>query len=297
MFSWFTKSKKNKNSCNSPIFIIGCGRSGTTLLFNIFKHHPQLTPTTGDPDGEDHVGWAKHGDCLISGLGNVATSPGVQGHHYCLYMDEQHATPDIIERMTRYYNQDVLNGDLSKRVINKCPHLSNKLRYARAIFPQAKFVHIIRDCLPVVSSWIKIMEEGQPGLVLYWPETEFPCFWVFPAPPNSNRTALFQHEDRLFPGGGTTRLVDYWSEVNRNISLQLLDTTSQLLTIKYEDLCARPMETLNHICDFCEISRFEEPPLQIQSDFNEKYKNHLTERQITDFLARADVTRRLFGYL
>jgi len=281
-----------------PIFIIGCGRSGTTLLFNILKKHPYLVGTTGYPDGEDQVGWIEHGNCLISGLGSLPTiNGGHTGYHYCLHMDEQDVTPQIVENMTSYYYDDVLSGSRLKIVLNKNPHLSNKLRYVRGIFPDAKFVHIIRDCLPVVSSWIQMMDNAQPHQVLYLPEAEYPCFWVLPAPENCAREVIFAKEDRIYPGGGAAMLVDYWSIINRNIPIQLWDSPEQLLTIKYEDLCGNSLETINHICEFCEIPTFIGVPFDINPNCNEKYKNHLTERQIIDFLQRSRKTRTLFGYL
>jgi len=281
---------------NKPIFIVGCSRSGTTLLFDLLKRHPDLLGTTGYPDGEDHEGWIEHGECIISGLGALSSIDGGHtGFHYCLYMDEKDVTLAIIQKMTAHYNRNVLKKDTSKRVVNKCPHLSNKLRYVHAIFPDAKFVHIIRDCLPVVSSWIKIMDD-QPHQVLYWPETEFPCFWVFPAPPGGYRTEVFRNEDRIFPGKGVAILADYWSEINRNIPIQSSSFSAQLLTVKYEELCEKPLQTLQRICDFCEIKHFKVIPINVHKNLNHKYKSQLPPKQIDEFLRRSDETRALFGY-
>jgi hypothetical protein len=44
-----------------PVFLVGCGRSGTTPLFDILSQHPTLQRTEGYPDGEDHDGWAPTG--------------------------------------------------------------------------------------------------------------------------------------------------------------------------------------------------------------------------------------------
>ncbi len=282
---------------NKPIFIVGCGRSGTTLLFDLFKRHPDLVGTTGYPDGEDHEGWIEHGECIISGLGALSNiNGGHTGFHYCLYMDDKDVTPAIIKKMTAHYNRNVLKKDTSKRVVNKCPHLSNKLRYVQAIFPDAKFIHIIRECLPVVSSWIKIMEENQPHQVLYLPETEFPCFWVFPAPAEHSRAEIFKNETRIFPGKGVAILADYWSKINRNIPLQLSAIPEQLITVKYEELCNDPLQTLHRICDFCDIRHFEGIPIKINKNFNQKYKSCLSSKQIDEFLRRSDETRSFFGY-
>jgi len=101
----------------------------------------------------------------------------------------------------------------------------------------------------------------------------------------------------MFPGKGVGRLVDYWSAVNENIPIQLSSNPEQLLTVKYEDLCADPLKTLHRICDFCEISPFSEVPLQVVPDNNEKYKKYLKTDQIDEFLKRSYKTRCQFGYI
>lgn len=300
MLGWFRKSRNTQeveenDYIEKPIFLIGCGRSGTTPLFNIFKQHPQLAPTTGYPDGEDHEGWIKHGKCLMSGFGYPHINKGMTGHPYCLYMDEKDVTEEIKKGMSRYYYNDVLSGDLSKRVVNKNPHLSNKVRYVRGIFPDAKFVHIVRDCVPVVGSWIDIMIQ-QAHTVFYLPETEYPCIWVLPAPEEGQRELHFRHEARFYPGNINV-LVDYWSIVNKNIPLQLQDAATQLLTIKYEDLCARPLDVINSVCEFCEINPFPEVPVEIVKDFNQKDASHVPQDHIERILARAHETRQFFGYV
>lgn len=201
--------------------------------------------------------------------------------------------------MIRYYHREVQGGDARKRAINKCGHISNKLRYVRAMFPDAKFVHIVRDCLPVVASWMAIMDE-QMGQVLYWPETAFPCFWVLPAPAHADRAQVFRNDRRVYPGGGQDILVDYWRETNRNIPIQLADTPEQLYTVRYEDLCQDPAGTLHRIFEFCELGAIEP---NIRDDYgrevgdqNEKFRSILGEAEIRRYLERARDVRDQFGY-
>lgn len=313
IFSRFVKWRHRNNHTNNepvrirkPIFIIGCGRSGTTLLFQLLQQHPDLVPTTGYPDGEDHVGWIRHGKCIISGLGNIHQEPGVTGYHYCLYMDEHDVDDTVIRNMHRYYQYEVLQGKRGRRVLNKCPHLSNKLRYVRAIFPDAFFIHVVRDCLPTVYSWIKVMQE-QKDMVLHWPghDTIYPCFWILPVQTGTarKREEMFRHETSLYPGGGEEHLVDYWIETNRNIPKQLEDNPESLLTIRYEDLVADPLDTLNQIAEFCQLnSLFEALPESltcgnITADKNKEHTENISNDKAEAWLSKAKETRRQFGYL
>lgn len=280
----------------SPIFVIGCGRSGTTLLFNLLKCHPALIPTTGRPDGEDHVGWIEHGGALIAGLATPRPGdPGQVGYEFCLHMNENDVTEQMRASMHRYYGAEVLKGHDSNRVVNKCPHLVNKLRYVRSIFPDARFLHIIREPVAMVASWIRVMQD-LPGLAVYWPDSAYPCLWVVKTRGASGRSGTLQRENRLYPGGGVLRFADYWAEVNRNISPQLADTSDQLLSLRYEDLVARPEVILRSITEFCGLEPFAGVPVPIQPERNQAYRSLLTDEQVQAIIARCRPVATAFGY-
>lgn len=287
--------KQAATEVRRPVFIIGCGRSGTTLLFDLMKRHPGLIPTTGFPDGEDHVGWIRHGGALIAGLSTPQGDSGHVGYHFCLHMDENDVTDDIRQSMHRYYATEVLARHGSGRVVNKCPHLSNKLRYVRAIFPDACFLHIVREPVAVVASWVKIMQ-AVPDLVLYWPDSEYPCLWVLPRGDARKMAACFARESRIYPGGGLLRLADYWATVNGNIAPQLADTPERLLTLRYEDLVANPLALLRRITDFCGLEPFAQVPVTIQPERNQLRLSLLTEEQIGAIRSRCAPAASQFGY-
>ena len=298
MFEFLRKPKHTPAEVpvRKPVFIIGCGRSGTTLLFDLMKTHPQLVPTTGHPDGEDHVGWIEHGGAVIAGLANPRDDTGHVGFHFCLHMDENDVREDERRSMHRYYSTEVLNGRLDARIVNKCPHMSNKLRYVRSIFPDARFVHIIREPVAVVASWVNVLK-AVPELLIYWPETEYPCFWVMEAGDVRERGASLSRESRLYPGGGLLRLADYWAEVNANIPRQLADAPEQLLTLHYEDLIADPAQTLRHITDFCDLDPFATVGVDIEPDRNSLRRPLLTEADVAGIRERTRATAEQFGYV
>jgi hypothetical protein len=294
MFRFFRREPVSK--VRSPVFIVGCGRSGTTLLFDILKRHPSLVATKGHPDGEDHVGWIKHGGALIAGLATPKGDSGHVGYPYCLHMDETDVSDEIRESMHRYYVNNVLRRRIVGRVLNKCPHISNKLRYVRAIFPDARFVHIIREPVAVVASWVKVMETV-PNLVLYWPDSDYPCFWVFEAGGNRDNSARFARENRIFPGGGLLHLADYWTQVNGNIPRQLSDAPGQLLSIRYEDLVANSDQVLRKVTDFCSLQPFPDVPIAIQPGRNQAYRSLLTNAQLESIGTRCQPVAEQFGYV
>lgn len=267
------------------------------MLFEMLKAHPGLVPTTGHPDGEDHEGWVKHGKAVISGIyGNADTGDRGHaiGHACCLHMTGADVTDDIRASMHRYYRDDVLRGRPGKRVVNKCPHLSNKVAYVQAIFPDARIIHLVRDPVAMTASWINIMSLV-PDLALYWPEAEHPCLWVMPRKGDLTDDIL-NRSDRFYPGGGLMRFADYWSAINGGIPEQAKPFASQVLAVRYEDLIARPDETLQTITDFCELEPFDGSPVTIDKARNEKRRDLLESVDVSEIRRRTRDVAPLYGY-
>jgi hypothetical protein len=278
-----------------PVFIIGCGRSGTTLVHRLLAAHPELIPTLAPPDHEDHEGWMHFGGALISGTGDDGQ---VSGREYSPSMDESQVTEAVVRSMHAYYHDHVTGRDGGKRVVNKNPHVSNKLRYVRRIFPDARFVHVIRDVVPFVGSWKHMLDREMPNVLAYWPDEAFPNIWHFPFkddPMGRSRQDLFAGQDRIYPGGGFRRLPEFWAKVNANIPVQLADTPSQLMTIRYEDLCADPGGVLRGIQDFLGLRPFLVPTDAIRSA-NDKSRQVLSAEEQGICMEVGADTRRRFGY-
>lgn len=290
--------KSAVNKVQEPVFVVGCGRSGTTMLFDLLAQHPGLARTMGYPDGEDHEGWIEHGKCAMAGIGNVHASQygsGINGYHACLHMTGEDVTGEIAESMREYYWQDVLQTNHKKRVLNKQPHLSNKLGYVLGIFPDAKIIHIIRDCQPVVASWMAIMS-GHPSLVVYWPEEEYPCLWLLPKPENPATLGCMSRHERFYPGGGEKLWIDYWRKTNMGIEPQMKGRLQQLLVVRYEDLIAKPEIALKKILDFCELPDFSFETAHLEKNRAQKHKQLMTPALENAIADQAHGVRCHFGY-
>jgi len=283
-----------------PVFIVGCGRSGTTLLFDWLAQHPGLARTTGYPDGEDHEGWIEHGDCVIAGIGtpdSLRFGSGINGFQPCLHMTAADATPSVRERMRRYHAGLLATGAPARRVLNKCPHNSNKLDYMLGIFPGARIVHIVRDCAPMVASWMAIMQHV-PSVLAYLPADEpLPCLWLMPAPASETARQVIGRHPRFHPGGAANVWVEYWCRANLGIEAQMEGRLDQLLCIRYEDLINAPARTMDEIVRFCGLPAFAFDTGNVALDTSTQHLSLLAPDIVAAIDSRASAARRHFGYL
>ena len=243
-----------------PIFITGCGKSGTTIVFRTLRQHKDLAPTTGYPDGEDHVGWIKFGKCKMSGIGNINSEnygDGVTGSNNCPSMTKDDASEDIINTMNQYYLHIAQN---SKRVLNKNPHISNKLDYVSAIFPAAKFVHIVRDCYPMIESWKNVINQHKK-IMAYLPpisKNNYAHALSFISLKHDfNILDLPQGSNSTYPGSNGEPFAHYWLNINRLAIQYGLNNPNKLILIKLEDFTVNPTKELNKLREFLNLEDFK----------------------------------------
>ena len=143
---------------NMPLFITGTMRSGTTLLVNKLTQHPQLLKV----GSELNEIWTEIGgaNCL----------------DHCHYRNEGHADFRYSFQMSAYFFRFINQSKSIKRhlmravnvrkmqegrifydwqniiPVNKSTHLINKIKYVNTLFPESKFIFIIRDIYAQSSS-------------------------------------------------------------------------------------------------------------------------------------------------
>jgi hypothetical protein len=113
---------------NKPIIIIGAPRSGTTMLGEFLEAHHSL--------------YCAMEPRLIWRYGNDRKSD-------MLRADD--ATPRVVNYIRREFARQVQAADRS-RLLEKTPSNALRIEFVNRVFPDAKFVHIIRNPLDSVLS-------------------------------------------------------------------------------------------------------------------------------------------------
>lgn len=121
------------------MFIVGCGRSGTTILGRLLEQHPQLAYLN-----EPRRIWK------LDQRTNIWERPTRLGRRH-LEMTEKDVRPDIHTRIARAFEAEVREQNAA-RLVEKLPINSFRIAYLDAMFPDALFVHVLRNGLEVARS-------------------------------------------------------------------------------------------------------------------------------------------------
>jgi hypothetical protein len=278
-----------------PILIIGAPGSGTTLLYQTLCSHRDLAYITHNML---RAGIRKHGrlvgdrrKALFTLQNLIHRDPASTLPHeadafwmtyfgyYYNYMTEN----DYTEEMAAYFRKKVLQVQNlwgRPRFVNKNLQNSFRVRLLNSIFPDAKFIHIIRDGRAVAFSILNKKIDGTTSLILlvgfkdilgdkYQPE----------------RSELYNH--------GLA-----WAEyVTKAREASAFAQSSRYYEVCYENLVREPNKELRKIVDFCELdwfSEFEEK-IPLTQNMNEKWKQKASKEQRTDLEESTFDLRRTLG--
>lgn len=208
---------------NSPIFIVGCGRSGTTLLRLMLNKHSKIAI----PEETWYFPYLdkQKQNILQSGEGDwkarVANYifANTRTHFPDLKKEQleselQNLTPNDWPAIVSAVNSRFAKEEKKPRWGDKTPGYVTHLPLLKKLFPDAYIVHIIRDGRDVI-----------PSILKYWS--------VGPQTNSYLETAL------------------YWKKhVSKGIKEGPLYFKNQYMELKYEDLIQDPEKKLRELCKF-----------------------------------------------
>lgn len=137
---------------NGPFFIVGCGRSGTTLLRTMLDHHPQIGIPQESLFIVDYLKVARERELadlkplLVREpeLGEWGIRVSIEDLEGCRTIAE------AIDRLHRIY----LEMYAKVRWGQKTPRFIRSVELLLEHFPDSRFIHLVRDPRAVVSSLI-----------------------------------------------------------------------------------------------------------------------------------------------
>jgi hypothetical protein len=189
---------------------------------------------------------------------------------------------DYVPAMSDYYKRNIATvQQMSRRprFINKNMQNCVRARLLHKIFPDAKFIHIIRDGRAVAFSILKKREkEGISTVFLDSLER------VLGSKYRPDRSLLFNY------GLG-------WAELVRRAREASEFGPGSYYEIRYENLVASPKQEFKKIAEFCELKQYDEfeQSIPTTTDMNVKWKQNATDEQQADLEESTLEMRKVLG--
>ena len=229
---------------NPYVFIVGCPRSGTTLLQRMLNGHSEIAITSEArwiaECFEERRGLTPHGmvtpELISYLLGNPRFVRLHIGREKLMTLIEDGGSVSYSSFVTGTF--DLYGRRKGKALVgNKTPAYVRKLDLLNSLWPKARIVHLIRDgrdvCLSV-TNWQKAYQPDKPGSYVTW------------------------REDPV----STTAL---WWELNVRLGRQVGHSleVGSYHELRYESLVSHPEEECASLCAFLGL-RYDDAMLRFQ---------------------------------
>jgi hypothetical protein len=234
-----------------PIVVVGCGRSGTTLLYRMLSCHRDLAWFSNLTDRWPSVPAL----AALSNLFPVAARRGVQAgvipipsEGYPLWneltrldglpVDEPLSERDVSGRARALATErirSIMRFQRKRRFVNKATRNVRRLRYVDALLDEAVFVHVLRDPRATVSSLLRVA--FWPTLTVWAEGNVSPAAWV------------------AMGGDETALAARLWaSDVERALEDGRSIGSDRMFEVRYEQMIADPWGVIGGLARWAELA-------------------------------------------
>ena len=227
-----------------PIFILGTGRSGTTILGIVLSMHREVG-YLNEPKAIWHL-IHPHEDVI----GNYSQNDA----KYRLIAED--ATDEMCRRAVQMFGA-YLTTTRSERLVDKYPELIFRTGFVRALFPDARFIFLVRngwDTCQSIATWSKRLGVHLNGEKHDWWGVEDRKWRLMVEQLVKTDPALSKVADKIehFERHLDRAAVEWI--VTMRAGIRLMETSSDCThLVRFEDLTAKPDETLSALGNFCEL--------------------------------------------
>ena len=273
---------------DKPIFIVGSGRSGTSVFYNLLSLHPEICWFSNysakyfniKPIPFFHrildlpfVGtMARKGIISNNRFSIKPSEAGRIYHDYCEFKVSSKTTEDDLNLEAEKKFKDSIKRHLylsgKKRFINKQTANNQRIRLIDKMFSDAYYIHIIRDGRAVANSMLNVS---------WWDDTDI--WWL-------DGAKASEWEKKGKPAIELCGL--HWKRDVEEILENKYLFEDRYLEIRYENFITDVRGTMEKVISFCELGKsdlFNEFLPQTLPNMNTKWKEYLTSEQ-KDILER-----------
>lgn len=284
----------------SVTFLVGTGRSGSSLLARLISRHPKLGFLTRlsarYPARPELTRWSLKllawpgGRRLLRSWSEIS-----EAYPFWEHRARGFAAPlrDLTESDLTPHARRQLRAGLAAFLTGSRPHLFAKItgwsriRYLRALYPDARFIHLVRDGRDVANSFLRVS---------FWRGWQGPQNWRF-GPLADRHRRTWERHDRSFVALAALNWKILVDSVERSRASVPADRFHQ---VRYEDLLDEPEIVLRDLLDFAGLEWTEEVERAVRrADFHDprgRYRDDLSpeQQQILESVLHDDLER--LGY-
>lgn len=253
------KSKKEF----SPVFIIGCGRSGTTVLGNTLSRHPKIKYLNERRDL-----W--HKAYPQFDIWNKDTK------YPKLYVDEK----DVILKKNNilhhiFFRKQVLGN--AKVLLEKLPINNFRLKFLKKSFPDAKYIYLTRNGLEVSKSI-----EGMVQKKKWFTGEKYELLKKYIS---DNRIVFRTNIDSNLAKG----MLEWKLSIDESDCFFKKETKDNFIHLSYQDLINNPFQVIGDIFDFLQLDYTEHWLGEISKDIKRNNTEIKTTKNKKLYLIGGDI--------
>jgi Sulfotransferase family len=224
-----------------PVFIVGMGRSGTTLLGRILAAHPSVG-FLNEPKALWHV--TRDDEDII---GSYAPP-----HTGRLYLGAEDADEEVSQRGRALFAW-YLQASRSERIVDKYPELIFRHAFVRAIFPDARFLIAVRSPWSTLKSVAWWSESHATDDADWWGvrDQKWDILWTQGVVQRTSNSDLLPLRLANENNNHVRAALEWIVTMREAISLAAVDPLAQV--IRYEELVRHPQELIRKTLRFCEL--------------------------------------------
>jgi len=305
-----------------PIVMLALPRAGASILQNIICTHPEVSYLTNTMHkcrdcfcAAEHVrrklnlnakGERYLGDSVIVDVNSPADGIAFWGDllksdpfllDYVEHSAEDFASEEIEEVKEKIRKIIFCFGSQARRFFCKNPFLLPQIRFLKDLFPDAKFVHVVRDPRMACNSLLKLYRLDNQQLAKIRSAGRNPIPGNKPLVPYPRLPGLAENVAKY--GAEDVRTTAHlWNDAVSFVNQRKAELPA-FHEVRYEDILADPQKEVFRIFDFCEL----EIPGKDKTAFWDKigefgairHKNAYGDFEVIESICRDNM--RQYGYL